>query len=173
MCGNPLPTGADAVLGAAMAMVIGLNVLLMARSERAWPLAAGAGILLCATAMLRRRNLAWAAAAGLVLFAATGAAVAQGAVSPGPLFGGGLAGMLVLGAAAVRTLAPRQAAVMGVAGTAVIAASETAGPDGLFDHRTVWALAGATLWSAALAVGLYLGYLDFLHRETLAAARAR
>jgi signal transduction histidine kinase len=108
---------------------------------------------------------------GLALFAVTGLAVALGTVPPGPLFGGGLIGLVVLGAAAVRTLAPRPAAVIGVTGTAVIAASETAGPAGLFDHRTWWALAGATLWSAALAAGLYLRYLDFLHRQTLETAR--
>jgi len=87
------------------------------------------------------------------------------------LLGGGLIGMVVLGGAAVRTLPPLPAALIGVAGTAVIAAAETAGPGGLFGHRTVWAAAGATVWSAGLAVGLYLRYLDLLQRQTLEAVR--
>ncbi|WP_433178753.1 sensor histidine kinase [Actinoallomurus sp. CA-150999] len=164
-------TGAEAVLGAAMAIVIALNALVIAKAGRGWPFGLGVGIVICATALLRGRNRAWAAMTGLVLFAAAGLAVALGAVPPGPLFGGGLVGLLVLGAAAVRTLPPRLAAVIGVGGTLVIGVSETAGPHGLFDNRVYWALAGATLWSAALAVGLYLRYLDFLHRETLATVR--
>jgi signal transduction histidine kinase len=118
------------------------------------------------------RNRAWAAAGGLVMFAAAALAVALGAIPPGPVFsGGGLIAAVVLGAAAVRTLPPRPAAILGVAGTAAVAVFETAGPDGLFDHRTVYALAGAVLWSAGLAVGLYLRYLDFLHRQRLEAVR--
>jgi signal transduction histidine kinase len=92
-------------------------------------------------------------------------------VQSGPLLDGGLLGVLMLGAAAVRALPPRWAAFIGVVGTAVVAVGETTGPSGLFDHRTLWALACATLWSAALAVGLYIRYLDFLHRQRLEAAR--
>lgn len=164
-------TGADVALGVAMATAIAFNALITARADRGWPFGLVVGIVICAAALVRGRNRARAVVTGLALFAAAGLAVALGTDSLGPLFGGGLVGVLVLGAAAVRTLPPRSAAIIGVAGTTVIAASETAGPDGLFDHRTVWALAGATLWSAALAVGLYLRYLDFLHRQTLEAVR--
>ncbi|MEV0400679.1 histidine kinase [Actinoallomurus sp. NPDC050550] len=164
-------TGAEVALGVAMAMVIALNALLIAKASEDWPFSLGVGIVICATALLRGRNRTLAAVTGLSLFAAAGLAVARGAIPPGPLFGGGLVGLLVLGAAAVRTLPPRRAAIVGVAGTLVIGVSETAGPHGLFDNRVYWALAGATLWSAALAVGLYLRYLDFLHHETLATVR--
>lgn len=164
-------TGAEVALSVAMATVIALSALVTARSDRGWPFGLGVGIVICATALLRGRNRAWAAVTGLLLFAAAGLAVALGTIPPGPLFGGGLVGLLVLGAAAVRTLPSRPAALIGVAGTAVIAVSETAGPDGLFDHRALVALTGATLWSAALAVGLYLRYLDFLHRQTLETVR--
>ena len=164
-------TGAEVALGAAMAAAVGLTAYLTATRNQGWPFDLVVGVVICGTALLRRRNRAWAATAGLILFAAAGLAAVAGSVSPGPVFGGGLLGVLVLGAAAVRTLPPRAAALIGVAGTAVIATAETAGPGGLFDHRTLWALAGATLWSAALAVGLYLRYLDFLHRQTIDAAR--
>ncbi|MGD0065187.1 MAG: histidine kinase [Streptosporangiaceae bacterium] len=163
--------GVDVALGVAMATAIALSALLTARTDKGWPFGLGVGVVLCASALLRGRNRARAAAAGLILFALTGLAVALGAIPQGPLFGGGLAGLLVIGAAAVRMLPLRTAAIIGVAGTLVIGVSETAGPDGLFDHRVLWALAGVTAWSAALAVGLYLRYLDFLHRQALETAR--
>ncbi|HEX8007692.1 MAG TPA: histidine kinase dimerization/phosphoacceptor domain-containing protein, partial [Trebonia sp.] len=164
-------TGADVALGVAMATAIALSALLTARTDKGWPFGLGAGVVICASALLRGRNRARAAVTGLILFALTGFAVALGAIPPGPLFGGGLAGLLVLGTAAARMLPPRTAAIIGVAGTLVIGVSETAGPDGLFGHRVLWVLAGVTAWSAALAVGLYLRYLDFLHRQALETAR--
>ena len=164
-------TGADVALAVAMAMVIAFNALVAARTGGAWLFGLGIGTVICAMAMLRGRNRAVAAAAGLALFGVVALTAVLEGFSPGPLFGGGLVGLLVLGAAAVRRLAPRPAAIVGVAGTAVVAAGETAGPGGLFDHRTLYALAGATLWSAALAAGLYFRYLDFLHRQTLETAR--
>src|SRR5215472_14420397 len=164
-------TGADVAVGVAMATAIVLSALLTARTGKGWPFGLGVGVVICASALLRGRNRAWAAAGGLILFALAGLAVALGAIPTGPLFGGGLAGLLVLGAAAVRMLPLRTAAIIAVAGTLVIGASETAGPDGLFDHRVLWALAAVIAWSAALAVGLYLRYLDFLHHQALETAR--
>jgi signal transduction histidine kinase len=164
-------TGADIALAAVMAAVIAASAVPASRSDSTWPL--GLGILIYVTALLRGRNRAWAAVIGLALFAAAGVAATLGAEhgGPGPLLGGGLVGLLVLGGAAMRTLAPRAAAGIGVAGTAVIAVSETAGPAGFFDNRALWALAGTTLWSAALAAGLYLRYLDFLQAQALDGAR--
>jgi signal transduction histidine kinase len=164
-------TGTEVALAVALTAILAFNALVIARADSGWPFALGVGAVICAAALLRRRNRAWAAAAGLVVFAAAGLAVALGTSTVGPLFGGGLAGLLVLGAAAVRALPPRLAALVGVVGTVVIGVSETAGPDGFFDNRTFWALAGVTSWSAALAVGLYLRYLDFLHRQTLETVR--
>lgn len=165
-------TGAEVALGAAMTAVIAVSALLAARADSGWPVGLGVGVVICVTALVRRWDRTWAAAAGLGVFAAAGVAVALGAGPVGgPLFGGGLAGLLVLGAAAVRALPPRLAVIIGVAGTAVIGVSETAGPGGFFDNRGLWALAGTTCWSAALAVGLYLRYLDFLHRQALETVR--
>jgi signal transduction histidine kinase len=164
-------TGAEVVLGLGMALAIVFSALLLVRADGGWPAGLGIGLVICAVAILRKRNRAAAVVIGLTLFAAAGIAVAAGIVALGPPFGGGLAGLLVLGAAAARTLPPRPAAIISVAGTFVIGISETAGPDGLFDHRVFWAVAGVTLWSAALAAGLYVRYLDFLHRQTLETAR--
>ena len=164
-------TGAEAAFCLAMIVAVAFNALVTVRAGSAWPFGLGVGAVICLAAVARRRNRAWAAAAGLVVVATAGLAVALGASSVGPLFGGGFAGLLVLGAAAVRALPPRLAAFIGVVGTAVIGVSETAGPDGFFDNRVFWAVAGVTAWSGALAVGLYLRYLDFLHRQTLETVR--
>jgi signal transduction histidine kinase len=164
-------TGAEVALAAAMIVAVAFNALVTARVNSGWPFGFCVGVMICAMALLRRRNRAWAVAAGLLVAAAVGLAVALGTSPVGPLFGGGLVGLLVLGAAAVRALPPRLAAVIGVVGTAVIGVSETAGPDGFFDNRVFWAVAGVTTWSAALAAGLYLRYLDVLHRQTLETVR--
>ena len=170
--GRRAGTGADAALGAAMAMAITLNALLHAKADLSWLFGLGVGIVICAAALLRGRNRARAVTSGLILFAVAGLAVAFGTMPPvGPFFGGGLVGLAVLGGAAARTLPARQAVIIGATGTVLIAASETAGPDGLFDHRALYALSGATFWFAALGVGLYLRYLDFLHHERLKAVR--
>jgi signal transduction histidine kinase len=167
-----LGTGAEVALGAAMALSIVLTAMAHAKDDRSWLFGIGVGIAIGLTALLRGRSQAKAALTGLFLFAATGLAIMVGSIPPvGPFFGGGIIGLAVLGGAAVRTLPARPAVVIAAAGTAVIAASETAGPSGLFDHRVLYALAGATLWSAGLGVGVYLRYLDFLHRQALQAAR--
>jgi len=165
-------TGAEVALGAAMALAIVLTALVHTKDDRSWLIGIAVGIAICVTALLRGRDRAKAALTGLFLFASTGLAIMLGSIPPvGPFFGGGIVGLAVLGAAAVRTLPARPAVIIAAAGTAVIAASETAGPNGLFDHRVLYALAGATLWSAGLGVGVYLRYLDFLHRQTLYAVR--
>jgi signal transduction histidine kinase len=165
-------TGAEVALGAAMVLAIALAATVHAKDDRSWLFGVGVGIAICVTALLRGRGQAKAAYTGLFLFAATGLAIMVGSIPPvGPFFGGGIAGLAVLGAAAVRTLPARPAVIIAAAGTAVIAASETAGPNGLFDHRVLYALAGATLWSAGLGIGVYLRYLDFLHRQALQTVR--
>jgi signal transduction histidine kinase len=154
-----------------MVTAIAFNALLTARTDRYWPFGVGIGVVICGSALLRGGERVWAVVTGLSLFALTGLAVVLGAIPPEPLYGGGLAGLLVLGAAAVRRVPPRTAAVIGVAGTLVIGAGETVGPVGLYNHRLVWVLVGATAWSVALAIGLYLRYLDFLHAQALENAR--
>lgn len=164
--------GADLALGLAMAVGIALSVLPHTRVDRSWPLELGVGLVVCAVALLRGRHRARAAAAGIALFAVTGVLIATGVMPPvGPFFGGAILSLAVLGAAAMRSLAPRPAVVIALAGTVVIAVSETAGPTGLFDHRVLYTLAGTTVWFAGLAVGVYLRYLDYLQRRTLEAVR--
>jgi signal transduction histidine kinase len=163
-------TRTDVALGAATTAVIVLGTVKIAKADPGWLLDLGVGLAICVTALPRRWNRAQAAVTGLVLFAAAGLATSLCSLPPGPLYGGALIGLLVLGIAAVRRLPPRPVAIIGVAGTVVIAATETASAGGLFGHHTLYVLTGATAWAAASA-GLWLRYLDFRRRETLEAIR--
>ncbi len=159
------------VLGLAMVAMITVTALVHARMDPHWPFGLGVGIALCATALLRRHQRAGAAAVGLVLFGVAAVAGALSGIPPDPLFGGGLLGLLVLGADAARTVAPRPAVGIGIAGIAVIAISETVGDTGFFDNRALHAMAGATAWFVALAAGVWLRYLEFHRQQTLQAVR--
>jgi signal transduction histidine kinase len=153
-----------------MTAVIVLGTVKIARADPGWLLDLGVGLVICATALPRRWNRALAVMTGLLLLAAAGLATALWNLPPGPLFGSALIGLLLPGIAAVRRLPPRPVAIIGVIGTIVIAATETANANSVFGHHTLYALTGATAWAAASA-GLWLRYLDFRRRETLEATR--
>jgi signal transduction histidine kinase len=163
--------GAEVAFGLAMAVVVTVTALVHARTDPHWPFGLAIGIVLGATALLRTRHRAGAAVAGLALLATAAVAGALAGVPLDPLFGGGLVGLLVLGADAVRVLPPRPSVLIGVAGTVVIAVGETVGDTGFFDNRAVHAMAGATAWFAALAVGVWLRYLAVRRRQALQAVR--
>ena len=163
-------TRADAALGVVMTAVIVFGTVKIAEADPGWLLDLGVGLVICATALPRRWNRARTAATGLVLFAAAGLATALCNLLPGPLYGGALIGLLVLGIVAVRRLPPRPVAIIGVVGLVVIATTETANANGLFGHHTLYVLTGATAWAAA-STGVWLRYLDFRRREILEAIR--
>jgi signal transduction histidine kinase len=169
-------TGANIALGVVMAVALAFGAFKIARVSGEWPFDSGVGLVICVTALLRGRNRAWAAVIGLAVFGLAAVAAALWKLVPQPLFGGALMGLLVLGGSAVRTLAPRTAAIIGVAGTVAVVASELVhgyhvGGSYSLDGRALFALTGATLWAAALAIGLWLRYLDHRDRETLEAKR--
>lgn len=163
-------TGGDVALGVVMAAAIGFDAMKIAQADLRGLLGLGAGLVICATARPRGWNRAMTAVTGLVLFAVAGLSAALWSIPAGPLFGGALIGLLALGAAAAGRLPPLPAALIGVVGTVVIAATETAAASGLFDHRTLYALTAATAWGAASA-SLWLRYLGFRRREALQAIR--
>lgn len=171
-------TGADVALGVMMAAVLTWDALRGAAlnfdpSNGQWWLNLGVGVVVCTAALLRGRGPARAAAGGLAVFGLASAAAPLWGMAPQPKFGGAMLGLLVLGAAALRSLPPRPAALIAIGGVVVIAFSECVLADGSvsFDGRVLTALTGAVLWAAALAAGLWLRYLDVRHRQTLEAVR--
>jgi signal transduction histidine kinase len=157
-------------LSGIMTTLIVLSVLAVAAPHRQyWPFGLGVGLAICAT-VLGGRNRLRVMAVSLVLLAAAGVTAALWPPAAS-LLGDGLVGLLVLGAAAVRTLPARLAVIVGVAGTIAVVAGVTVNTSGLFEHRTVFALTGLTAWDAALAVGLWLRYLDRRQRAAIAAVR--
>jgi signal transduction histidine kinase len=171
-------TGADVALGVMMAAVLTWDALRGAAlnfdpSNGQWWLNLGVGVVVCTAALLRGRGPAHAAAGGLAVFGLASAAAPLWGMAPQPKFGGAMLGLLVLGAAALRSLPPRPAALIAIGGVVVIAFSECVLADGSvsFDGRALTVLTGAVLWAAALAAGLWLRYLDVRHRQTLEAVR--
>ena len=142
-------------------------------SNGQWWFNLGVGVVVCTAALLRERGRARAAVTGLAVFGIASAAAPVWHLAPQPKLGGAMLGLLVLGGAALRSLPLRPAALIAIGGMVVIVCSECVLADGAvsFDGRVVTALAGAVLWSAALAVGLWLRYLDVRHRQTLEAVR--
>ena len=123
--------------------------------EGYWPPGFVAGALVCALAVLRRRNRLWTAAAGL--------AVAAGAVvvawfaglpsEPGPAAALGLS---VLVGSAVRTLRPRQAAAVAAAGLVVAVGSLVSSPHALADGLPAVTVLNVVAWAAGCGAGLGL-----------------
>jgi signal transduction histidine kinase len=158
-------TAVEMALGLCMAAAIAGSALLAVATDPNWPFSLVVGVAVCVTALLRRPRPVLAAATGLALFAAAGAVGAIGAIPTDPPLGGGLVGLLVLGATVAWTQPARPAILVAVAGVAVIACTETVGVHGFFDNRALHALGGATGWAAALAVGVWLRYLDVRRRQ--------
>jgi signal transduction histidine kinase len=164
-------TGANLALGVVMAAALGLEVRGVAGATGRWPFELVVGLVICAVALLRGRNRAWAAAIGLAIFGLAALAAALWNLPTQPLTSGALVGLLVLGAAAIRALPLRSAAVIAVVGTIVVAVGEAGHAADTFDAQALFGLTGAVLWAAALGVGLWLRHLDRQHRSAVEAIR--
>jgi signal transduction histidine kinase len=171
-------SGTNVALGTVMAALLAVDAVKIADSRGTWPFDAAVGLVLCAMALLLRgRSRAWAAVAGLAIFGLTAVAAQQWNLPPEPALGGALLGVIVLGAAAVRTLPPRPAATIAVSGAVVVAATEIVTHAVAFDHwnsfeiLALFVLAKIVVWAGALAIGLWLRYLDRRDLQTLEAIR--
>jgi signal transduction histidine kinase len=132
-----------------------------------WPVELAVGLLVAALALLRGRGQVRAAMAGLAvcLLAGVAADVARAPSQPGVA---ATLGLLVLGAAAVRVAALRQAAAVAVAGAVTMVAGRVA-----VRHEYILPLAflGLLAWGGALGVGVWLRFIDTRHRLAVDAAR--
>lgn len=130
------------------------------------------GVVLGAVALLRARNRAWAAAIGLSAFGLAAVISALWPVTPGPLQFAPLIALVVLGTSQARFLRARQATIITAAGVLVVAGAESSHAGGTFDPQALFALFGATVWGGAVAVGVWLRYLDNRQVSTLEAVRS-
>ncbi|WP_433356515.1 sensor histidine kinase [Microtetraspora malaysiensis] len=117
-----------------------------------WQFGCAAGAVVCLIALLRRRERAWAAIAGLAVAAVAIPAALFGGLpaEPGPAIALGLS---VLVGSAVRTLPVRSAGAVAAGGLAVVAASLFSARTLAFGVPAVTMLNGAG-WLAAVAAGL-------------------
>ncbi|MBE8519513.1 sensor histidine kinase [Amycolatopsis sp. H6(2020)] len=161
---------ADVGLGVVLAAVLVFESARLAGSwgGNYWQFDLAAGTVVCAMALMRRRDLARAAIAGLTV-AAVAVLVARSAQlpsQPGPAMALALS---VLVAAAVRTLSPRPASAVAVAGLAVAAGSllTVHGSSTLSLVVTV----NGVGWSTAVAIGLLRRLRDIRRQATLEKVR--
>jgi signal transduction histidine kinase len=162
---------ADVGLGVVFAAALTFTAYAIADSWGGayWQFDLAAGVVVCVIALVRRRNRAWAAIAGLAVAAVT-ILVARAAglpAEPGPAMALALA---VLVGSAVRTLPAQSAGAIAAAGLAVVAGSwavQLPSASGIPGVATL----NAVGWLAALALALALRSLDAGRRATVEKVR--
>jgi signal transduction histidine kinase len=154
---------ADAGLGAVFAVALAVSAVGIAESWGAgyWQFDGAAGVVMCVTALMRRRHRAWTATAGLAVAAAAilVSRFAQLPREPSPAMAMGLS---VLVGSAIRALPAPLAGAFGAGGLAVVAGTRLAFPTAS-GPVTVLNAAG---WVAAVAIGLSLRLLDARRRAS-------
>jgi signal transduction histidine kinase len=132
-----------------------------------WPFELAVGAIVGVVTLLRGRGRVPAVTASLAVCLVAGVVgdVARLPSQPGVA---ATLGLLVLGAAAVRVATARQAAVIAVAGAAVLVAGRAG-----VRHEYILPLAflGLLAWGAALGVGMWLRFVDARHQLAVDAAR--
>lgn len=161
-------TISNLVLALVLAAILAADTALTAAHHARWSYELAVGAVVCALALVRGLNRVWAAAAGLAII---GAACAAGDLTGLPSQPGlaATAGLLVLGAAAVRVATAVPAAGVAISGAAVMIA-------GRVGHSHYIAplpleLLGMLAWVAALAAGVWLRLLDTRRHLAIGAAR--
>jgi signal transduction histidine kinase len=154
-------------LAAGFAVLLATDWVRVAAEGGSWPVALAAGAVVCGLALVRDRNLTWAAAAGLVVWGVAAAAAARWSLPAQPV-GAPAAGLAVLGGAAVRTLPAARAAAIALAGAGIVAAGRAVDSPGAVEAQ---ALIGVLAWTAVVATGLWLRYQDDQRQAAVAAVR--
>ena len=150
-------TAANVGLGVVFAVVLAFEGSALAHTGGDWLFDCGVGAALCAVALLRGRNPAWAAAIGLAIFGAAEPAARHLPGRPHPDVGASTLALLVLGGAAIRVLPVRQAAVIWAAGVAVVIGEGITIVPGSAGGPTSH---DVLVWGAALGAGLWLRLRD-------------
>ena len=161
---------AEAVIVVAVALVIVVDVLIVARSGRvgAWQFEAAVGAAAWALVLVRRRRPIAAAAAGvgLLIVAALVAVLTDLPSQPGL---GPTIAMLVLTGTCLRTARPPLAFGVALSGLVLLVVGHVGGVR--TSYLLPLAVVGVLAWGAAAAIGLWLRSADTQRRGVLDATR--
>ena len=160
-------TISNLVLAIVLAAVLAADTAATAARHANWPFELAVGAVVSALALLRGRNRAWAATAGLAVCAAACAACDVARLPSQPGFAATL-GLLVLGAAGVRVAATLPAALVAVAGTVVLVAGRVTLRG---EYIVALSFLGVLAWGGALAVGVWMRLLDIRRHLVIDTAR--
>lgn len=156
----------DVLLGLAFAVILAATADGHADSGRSSVLDCGIGLVVCAAALLRRRDRLVAVAVGLSAAAAAVLAADMGYLADQPGVATSLA-LSVLAGSAVRTLPPPRAVVVAAAGLTVVVLGRLV--------TTSQAVApfhmGVQGWLAGLGAGLVLRFLEYRRQTVIEAVR--
>lgn len=160
-------TATNIGLGLAFAAVLAADTAVTAGRHSNWVFELAVGAIVCVVALLRGQDRVRAAALGLAVCAVAGVA---GDLVRVPSQPGAAAtiGLMVLGAAAVRVTAARAAAVVAIAGVAVMVAGRVTVRS---EYIAPLALAGVLAWGGALGIGVWLRFLDTRRHMAIDTAR--
>ena len=114
-------------------MLLAADCARVAAEGGRWPVTLAAGVVVCGLALLRDRNLAGTAAAGLVAWGLAAAVTARWSLPAQPVLGS-VAGLIVLGGAAVRALESAGGGDL-LAGAGIVAAGRAADSPGAAERR--------------------------------------
>jgi signal transduction histidine kinase len=156
----------QAGLAAGFMVLLVADVIRVAAERGWWPVSLGAGLAVCGLALLRGRDLTWTAVTGLGVWGLAAGVSARWSLPAQPV--AAVAGLAVLGGAAVRALPAGRAVAIALAGAGVVAAGRAADSPGAAEAQ---ALIGVLVWTAAVAVGLWLRYQDAQRQAAAAAVR--
>jgi signal transduction histidine kinase len=154
-------------LAAGFAVLLAADGFRVAAEGGWWPVTLATGVVVCGLALVRDRNPAWTAAAGLAAWGLAATVTARWSLPAQPVLGPA-AGLVVLGGAAVRALPAGRAAAIALAGAGIVAAGRAADSPGAAEAQ---ALIGVLAWTAVVATGLWLRNQDEQRHAAVAAVR--
>ncbi len=160
----------DVGLGLLLGAVLAADTAVAAArpDHGSWPFELAVGLIVGVVTLLRGRGGVPAVTAALAVCLVAGV-VGDAAGLPSQPGVAATLGLLVLGAAAVRVATGRQAAVIAVAGAAVLVAGRVGGVR--HEYILPLALLGLLAWGATLGVGVWLRLVDARHQLAVDAAR--
>jgi len=168
---HPIAGRAETVLnvglGFLLAGLLAAETAATATRPSSWPSGLAVGLIIGVAALLRSRNQVRAATLGLLVAGVADVAGDVARLASGPRFAA-TAGLLVLGAAAVRVAAARAAAAVAVAGVVVMVAGRLTGRH---EYIVPLAFLGVLAWVGALGIGVWLRSLDARHQLAIETAR--